>query len=394
MSSARPRPMTPSSLAPGFDPARVLKTCSERVRAHRDRAIFPQYTTSGTWRLTDPSITRPGFMPEEAAWTAGFWPGMLWIASATLDDAELATRAEQLVALLRPRATDDRTHDLGFVFMPSAVLGSVVSGRRSLLDGALEAGATLVARWDENGGYLRAWGEPGSVGHEGLTTIDAMMNAAFVLWMAESTANDRARTLALRHADNALRNQLRSDGSTIQVARYDPKTGRFLGGGTHQGLSSASCWSRGQSWAIYGFALFALQTGDRRFAEAAQAAADYFVAHLLPDGMAPWDFLDPTESRMTADSSAMAIAAAGLLCLSATTGDDLPSSQALGLIETLVDRAMITNDQSSSLLAHGTFSLPRNVGVDESLIFGDFYFMDALARAVRAPFGEYMRPQQ
>lgn len=376
-----------------FDPEVALRRCSERVRQHRERPIFPQYTEGGEWRLTDPTDVRPGFMPEDAAWTAGFWPGMLWIASAVLGDADLSARALELQTLLRPRARDDRTHDLGFVFMPSSVLGAVATGQTVLLDHAFEAARTLSRRFDEKGGYLRAWGEPSSAAHQGLTTIDALMNAAFVLWVAESTADDRARTLALRHADNAVRNQVRIDGSTAQVARYDTETGRFLSGETHQGLSASSCWSRGQAWGIYGFALFGLMSRDRRFTDAAGTVADFFMSHLRSDGMAPWDFFDATPSRQTVDSSAMAIAAAGILCLAGSTGQPARRASGLTLLHTLWTRAFIEAESSAGLLGRGTFSLPRGVGVNETLIFGDFYFMDALARASDQVFAEYMKPR-
>ena len=377
----------------GFDAPRVLAACAERVRTHAARDIFPQYTSRGIWRLTDPSDDRPAFMPEDACWTSGFWPGMLWFASAVLDDPALAARAGELTSKLRLRAQDNRTHDLGFLFMPSAVLGAAVTGRLTLLEGAFEAATILQTRWDQPGGYLRAWGEPGTMELEGITTIDALMNAAFVLWAATSMKDDAGRALSLRHANNALRYQVRDDGSCVQVAHYD-RAGRFLKAGTHQGQSSASCWSRGQSWAIYGFALFAQLSENSSYAAAAQAAGDYFVSHLLEDGMAPWDFLDGTASRATVDSSAMAIAAAGLLCLSSVTGDDVPRRQGLALLETLSERALIPRQQSPALLAHGTLSLPRGIGVDESLIFGDFYFMDALSRATGSAYSDYMRARR
>ena len=358
---------------------------------HAGRDLFPQYTTGGVWRLTNPGDRRPAFMPEDACWTSGFWPGMLWIASAVLGDEGLSTRADALTRLVQSRSTDDRTHDLGFLFMPSAVLGSVVAADPGLLGGAIEAAATLLTRWDRQGGYLRAWGEPGSPEHKGITTIDALMNAAFVLWAAIATANDDGRILAIRHADNALRHQLRDDGSSIQVAQYDAR-GSLLGASTHQGKSPDSCWSRGQSWATYGFALFARLSGEKRYADAAQAAGDYFIGHLLPDGMAPWDFMDRSMPGATVDSSAMAIAAAGLLCLSSVTRDQRARQQGLSLLKSLTDQALVQDSRSPALLAHGSLSVPRRIGVDESLIFGDFYFMDALSRATGTRFSDYLGP--
>lgn len=369
----------------------TLEKCAERVQLNRERAVFPQYTIDGTWRLTDPSDARPGFMPEEAAWTSGFWPGMLWIASAVLDDEELATRAAELSAVLRPRAKDDRTHDLGFVFMPSSVLGWAVTGKQMLLEPAFEAADTLVRRWDARGGYLRAWGQAGTTGHAGITTIDAMMNVAFVMAMALARGDVRAAGLALTHAHHAASNQVRPDGSTFQVAEYDPVTGAFIRGRTHQGRSPTSCWSRGQAWAIYGFALMASLSGERRFADVATQASEYYMEHLLPDGMAPWDFTDPGDTRSTIDSSSMAIAAAGLLCLAQSTGDETGRAAALRLLTALEARAFI-RDPGDALLRGGTFSLPLKVGVNESLIFGDFYFMDALSRASGMPYADYLRP--
>lgn len=371
---------------------RSLRVAAEKVRLHRDREAFPQYTVGGNWRLTDPDVDRPGFMPEDAAWTAGFWPGMLWLASLVLEDRELADRAELLAKRLENRTTDDRTHDLGFVFMPSCVLGAHIVDSKHLHDSAVRAARTLVRRFDHRGGYLRAWGSPDATEHDGLTTIDAMMNAAFVLWMAASEGDDQAARLAIAHADNAIRNQLRSDGSTAQVAAYDPRTGRFLNQATHQGLSGDSCWSRGQGWAIYGFALFAQLTGEARFRDAASRAADFFVSHLPSAGLPPWDFADP--SAEIVDSSAMAIASAGMLCLAQEPNSGQYRSTAAALLTRLADHAFDEDSKSARLLARGTFSKKMQVGVHEALIFGDYYFMDALARYAELPHSDYMRPSR
>jgi unsaturated chondroitin disaccharide hydrolase len=372
----------------------LLRLCASKVAMHRERPIFPQYADDGAWRVTDASAARPGFMPEEGAWTAGFWPGMLWIAAGTLADKSLDAKARQLAGLLSRRVDDTRTHDLGFVFTPAFVLGSRVSADPGLTEPAIAAARTLSQRFVANGGYMRAWGEPNSDNHAGITTIDALMNAAFVLWMARTTHDEHVRQLALRHAEQALAHQVRQDGSTAQVARYDPESGDFLGPDTHQGLNAQSCWSRGQAWAIYGFALCHLLEPADRYRDAVLSTSRFFCDHLLPNGMAPWDFAADDISRQTVDSSAMAIAAAGMLCLATEIEAVAAELGALAnqLVSTLVDHAFIEDLSEPGLLGHGVFSLKRNVGIDARLIFGDFYFMDALSRLSGQPFAEYMRP--
>jgi unsaturated chondroitin disaccharide hydrolase len=331
-------------------------------------------------------------MPEDAAWTAGFWPGLLWLASAVKSDAELGAQAARLARLLEPRASDDRTHDLGFVFMPSCVLGAVISGNRRFHEMAWTAAGTLLHRFDGPGGYFRAWGDARSREHQGLTTIDALMNVAFVLWMGLARRDADAVGAARSHADRAIQNQVREDGSTAQVAVYDTRSGDFVRQGTHQGLSADSCWSRGQAWAIYGFALLARLSGDQTYSDAAARVADYFYRHLPADGLVPWDFADTGASQSIPDSSAMAIAAAGMLCLADARSDPAYRVCAERLLQRLIDHALVEDADNPAILGRGTFSLKLGIGVDEALIFGDFYFMDALARLLDQPFADYIRP--
>ena len=69
----------------------------------------------GRWELLSPLDA------EDAAltglpWTGGFVAGQLWLAGEH-------ERAAAVTDLLRPRAAQPTTHDLGFLFWPSAVLG-------------------------------------------------------------------------------------------------------------------------------------------------------------------------------------------------------------------------------------------------------------------------------
>ena len=105
---------------------------------------------------------------------------------------------------------------------------------------------------------------------------------------------------------------VRDDGSTFQNFYFDPKTGDRLGGGTKQGLSATSCWSRGQAWALYGFAISYIHTGEVRYLDAAKQVANYFIANCCDDWLPRVDFRAPAEPVMY-DSTAGACAACGLL---------------------------------------------------------------------------------
>ncbi|MBE9593035.1 MAG: glycoside hydrolase family 88 protein, partial [Proteobacteria bacterium] len=83
---------------------------------------------------------------------------------------------------------------------------------------------------------------------------------------------------------------------------------------TYQGYNSDSCWSRGQAWAIYGFALAYKTSKDEIFLETSEKLSDYFIKNLPEDYVPYWDFDDPEKS--VKDSSAAAIACSGLLTLS------------------------------------------------------------------------------
>jgi hypothetical protein len=106
---------------------------------------------------------------------------------------------------------------------------------------------------------------------------------------------------------------VRPNGSTAQAVNYDRASGQVLSIGTHQGLSNSSTWSRGQAWAVYGFAQTAASLNDRELLAVAQRVADYVYARLPTGGVPPWDYDAPAGAPV--DVSAGVITAAGLLRL-------------------------------------------------------------------------------
>lgn len=339
----------------------ALETALDSVGARIDLDRYPHVTEGGEWVLSD-----DGF------WTGGFWIGLLWAGYEERGDRRFRAAAERLLWRFAARADEPRNHDLGMMFCPSAVTGYELTGDARLRDAALEAARSLATQFNARGGFIPGWGFFGDAGWEGAVLIDTLMNLPLLLWAArESDDLERLRAVALSHGETSLGHHLRSDGSTFHVYRFDPQTGEPVCGDTYQGKAAGSCWSRGQAWAIAGCARLARLGAGSRYRVAAERAAAYFLDH-LPDDLIPyWDFdAEPDEPR---DASAGAIAAYGLLLLD----DEDAADAAARCLRALVEHAQAPPGHPAILL-HATADLPHGLGVDESTIYGDYFFVRAL----------------
>jgi hypothetical protein len=187
---------------------------------------------------------------------------------------------------------------------------------------------------------------------------------------------------------NVIDHLVRPDGGTYHWGYFDKDTGDFISGETYQGYANESTWSRGQAWAIYSFTAIARELGLPDVQAAAQKVTDYFIAQLPADSIPYWDFNDPAIPNTYRDSSAAAIAASGMLDLSTLVTDPAAAENYRQTAEKI-----LTSLSSSSYLAEGSISHgillhaaqnvpndPNKYGNDVSLIFGDYYFLEAINR--------------
>jgi unsaturated chondroitin disaccharide hydrolase len=361
----------------------VARRSVERTHALVGEA-FPHVTEGGRWKTLS-GLDRPRWEAgawRHGNWTGGFWVGCLWLALRATGDPRYGTWARQAVGRLAGREADDTTHDLGFLFYPSHVLGDALQNDEALRDRALVAAQRVAARFVPGGGYIQAWGPRGHAEWMGTSTIDTMMNLPLLWWAARHAGQGRAFEVARAHAATTRRHFFRADGSTYHLLRYDPTTGAPERKTTFQGHGDESCWARGQSWAIAGFAIAYRETGDREDLAAAEAAAAHFLRRLPADGVPYWDFDDPTIPEAPRDSSAGAIAAHGLLELAAAHPDAAArerhraaAARLLGALEARCENA--DPDAADGLLLHGCYSRPHGEGVDGALIWGDYFYLHA-----------------
>ena len=218
--------------------------------------------------------------------------------------------------------------------------------------------------------------------------IDTMMNVGIIFYAARETGDRRLRDIAIRHSLTTRRVLVRGDGSTAQEGIFDTDTGEFLRQTTHQGYRGDSCWSRGLAWALYGFTTCYEYSRDPHFLETAQACADFYITHSPSDGVPPWDFNAPAENRTLLDTSSAAICAAGLLRLCRLVPDSTEGSPVL------VDRSAHlacrcakniwrkSDPKWEGILRGGVYHVHKGLGVDESVMWGEYFFCEALERVL------------
>ncbi len=314
----------------------------------------------GRWELLSPLDAENAALTG-LPWTGGFVAGQLWLVGEN-------ERAAAVTDLLRPRAAQPTTHDLGFLFWPSAVLGLLATGEPCHRVLALRAAASLVRR-ALSSGVIQVIGALDDPAWQGRSIVDTWPNL-LLLWWAEREGMSDAGEAARAHLDATLDAFLRPDGSTFHAARFSDD-GSVLERGTINGHAAGSTWARGQAWALHGLVSAARATGEPRYREAAERAAGWFLAHLPPSHLPPWDFDAPPGGPL--DASAGAIAASALLDL----GRD---EDARRLLQALVDNCL-GREEGDGVLEHCCYRQPLGRGLDCATVWGDFFLLDALTHA-------------
>lgn len=331
----------------------------------RDIEDFPHITEGKRWQTT-----------ADGVWTGGFWAGLLWLCHEHDGDAASRTRAIQFSDRLLPRALDTTNHDLGFMFVPSAVKGWDLTKDPRYHAAALTAAQSLAAQYNARAGYIPGWGFFGSDDWSGNVLIDTLMNIPLLLWAVRQGADHRLLEVARGHTETTLANLQRPDGSFYHMFRFDPVSGAPLGGDTYQGYAPESAWSRGQAWALTALALLGARLDEPRYIAASERVAAYFIAALPGDGVPPWDFLASGPGQPK-DASAGAIASYGLQRLHDATGKPAYLEAAGGLLRALFETCA-NRDTQGGLLLHATADLPHGHGIDESVMYGDYYYLKSL----------------
>ena len=345
---------------------------------------FPESCNGTEWNLIQSERGARGH------WVNGFWVGLLWLAYGCTDDSRYEMAARQWAEKLAWLKDSTETHDLGFIFYLSHVLGAKITDDTSLYDNALQASESLIKRYNAKGEYLQAWGAlDGSRKDSGRINIDVMMNLELLFWASAYSGDPKYADIATQHARTSRTTLVRHDGSVAQVGDFDPDTGLFVHQETHQGFSYDSCWSRGLGWAMYGFSACHRYTANPAFLSTSIATVDYIKYNLPDDLVAYWDFNSPDIPDTYRDTSASAVFACGLIDIAGQLSDSTQAEQYIELAKRIV-QALWENYSSRgtdlpAIILQASRSVPHGY-MDQALIYGDYYFFEALVRLYKPEF--------
>ena len=348
----------------------------EKKVAQRSRNKIPYTTKDGVF--DDRGKT------EICWWTNGFWGGMMWqLYHATGEPVYLenALRTEiKLDENLMNRQGMD--HDSGFKWLPTAVAHYRVTGDMASRNRALLAADNLASRFNPIGKFIRAWNnwdgnEDGSFA--GRAIIDCMMNLPLLYWAGDELHDPRFRHIAKMHADTAIKNFIREDGSAKHIIEFDAETGEYLHSVGGQGYGHGSSWTRGQAWAVYGFMLSYIHTKEERYLATAKKVADYFIANIPDSKLIPVDFRQPPMPAYE-DSTAAAIVSCGLLELAKCVPEEERATYedaALEMLKALADKRCNWDENVDNLVEKCTAAY-HDADHEFSIIYGDYYFIEAI----------------
>ena len=364
----------------------LYEKLERKLSAETDRigSMIPFIPIGGHYR----DLMMPGGLHW---WTNGFWPGLLWQMFHATGEEKYGRAAreasERLVPLLEEPGKLD--HDVGFLFVLSALAGYLETGDEKAKENAVKAADILAGRFRE-GGFIEAW-NPGTIPGQdtsGMMIADYMMNLSLLFQASRITGDKKYEEIAVRHANRALEVLARPDGSSAHIARLDVKTGEFLGYPDGQGYAPDSAWSRGQSWILYGFANAFVHTGKAEYKDAAVRSANYCIAALAANDWLPQiDFRAPQDGRL--DSTAGMVIASGLLTLAEALRDASPLGEydeafykeaAIRVLKACDEKFDQWDPETDAIVSGGSLRYHDDRMAGASIIYGDYFLTEAVLK--------------
>lgn len=371
--------------SPAFDVDKSLDYCVTQVERSLnqlkpyDYSRVPRNILSGEqhWNL------RPVAIEE---WCAGFWPGVLWYTYEYAQDSAILEQARNYTNSLASIADGPvYDHDLGFLMFCSFGNGFRLTQDPAYKEVIIKSAHLLMDLYNPVVGTMLSW--PREVANNGWphnTIIDNMINLEMMFWAANHGGDPNLIEIAKNHADKTMQYHFRPDHTCYHVAVYDTSNGRFIKGVTHQGYSDNSMWARGQAWAIYGYTVMYRETLDPKYLDFVQKVAKAYLDRLPEDYVPYWDFDDPLIPQAPRDASAAAITASALIELSKLVPEQKQAKAyfeaAERMLRSLSRGPYQSGTENTSFLKHSTGHKPGASEVDASIIYADYYYIEALLR--------------
>ena len=349
-------------------------------------SVIPRNVNHGTpkWR----------YVPYKD-WTSGFWPGTLWYLFEATKNEKWKTEADRFSNLLTPLSQMPAIdHDLGFMINNSFGNGYRLTGNPEYKKIILRTADTLATLFNPKVGTILSW--PRSVPNmewpQHNTIMDNMINLEMLFWASKNGGSKKLYDIAVSHSETTMKNHFRPDYTSYHVVVYDRNTGQKIKGVTHQGYADNTMWARGQSWAIYGYSMVYRETKDPKFLDFAQKVTDVYLERLPSDLIPYWDFSDPSIPNAPRDASAAAVVASALIELATLVPDKAKANHYLEkaekMLKELSSDRYLSKDTNSAFLLHSTGHKPAGSEIDASIIYADYYYIEALLRMKKLKAGK------
>lgn len=318
-------------------------------------------------------------------WCSGFYSGSLWYIYEQTKDETIKKEAEEALKTIAPNQTYTGNHDLGFMMYCSFGNAYRITGNEAYKDIIFRSAASLTTRYNPKVQSIQSWNA--NKYWKFPVIIDNMMNLELLYWSSRNGADKKYADISIIHANTTLKNHFRPDFSSYHVVDYNPENGNVLRKATWQGAADCSSWSRGQAWALYGYAMMYRFTKDKAYLKQAQGIAKFILTHpnLPADKIPFWDFDAQGIPYAKRDASAGAIIASALLELAQYSGDD-KKKEFVNVAETIIKSLSSDTYRAKAgqnggfLLMHSTGAYPLNSEIDVPLIYADYYYLEALGR--------------
>ncbi|SNR66022.1 Rhamnogalacturonyl hydrolase YesR [Lutibacter agarilyticus] len=316
-------------------------------------------------------------------WTSGFFPGNLWQLYLITGKQEFLDKAETWTSFIEKEKFNNNDHDIGFKVYSCFGTGYKVTGKEHYKDVIIKSAKTLCTRYSDTVGAIRSW-DFNKKKWQYPVIIDNMINLELLFEASEITGDSLYHKIAVNHANTTLKNHFRPDNSVYHVIDYNPSNGEVRLKNTHQGLNDNSTWARGQAWAIYGFSMAYRYTNDQRYLDQAIATANFYLEHenLPEDGIAYWDFDDPKIPNTHKDVSASAVVCSALYEIYGYTKQQYFLDKANLILASLMSDKYVLDAEIEApfILDYSTGNKPKEDELDEPIVYGDYYFLEALVR--------------
>ena len=314
-------------------------------------------------------------------WTNGFWGGIMWLLYQDTREEKYADIARKSERKLEKcfETYYGLHHDVGFMFQPTAVADYRLTGDQDAKRVAMHAANLLAGRFNPVGKYIRAWNEVGDSDTRGWAIIDCMFNISLLYWASEESGDPRFRQIAMMHADTVLESFLRPDGSVCHIVEFDPEHGGMVKSHGGQGCGEGSSWTRGQGWAVYGFANSYSHTGKQEYLDAAKRCAHYCMANLSQSGIIPVDFRQPPEPAWE-DSCGACVIAGGLLEIARhvpVSEKDMYIRAAVKILKAIADTRADWTGGCDAIVQNCTGAYHSDTH-HITMVYADYYFIEAL----------------